>query len=56
MDADKLKDHLKLKSPQVQRAIAQSNRDIKAGRTRPAQELLAELRGEKSRSSKRRHK
>ena len=56
MDTDKLKDNLKLKRPQVQRAIAQSNRDIKAGRTRPAEDLLAELRGGKSRSSKRRHK
>ncbi len=56
MDADKLKDHLKLKSPQVQRAVAQSNRDIKAGRTRPAEDLLAELKGGNSRPSKRRQK
>ena len=56
MAADELEDYLELHNPQVQRAIAQSNRDIKAGRTRPAEDLLAELRGGKSRSSKRRHK
>lgn len=56
MAADELEDYLELRNPQVQRAIAQSNRDIKAGRTRPAEDLLRELRGGKSRSSKRRHK
>jgi hypothetical protein len=55
MAADELDDYLELKNPKVQKAIAKSNRDIKAGRTRPAEDLLAELRG-KSRSSKRRHK
>jgi hypothetical protein len=54
MAADELEDYLELKNPKVQRAIAKSNRDIKARRIRPASELLAELRG-KSRSSKRRH-
>lgn len=56
MAADELEDYLELKNPKVHRAIAQSNRDIKVGRTRPAEDLLAELKGGKSRSAKRRHK
>ncbi len=56
MAADELEDYLELKNPKVQRAIAQSNRDIKVGRTRPAVDLLAELKGGKSQSTKRRHK
>jgi len=56
MAADELEDYLELKNPKVQTAIAKSNRDIKAGRIKPAEDLLTELRGGKSQSSKRRQK
>lgn len=51
MAADELEDYLELKDPKVKRQIQQSNEDLRAGRVRPAQELLAELRGQKQRSS-----
>ena len=41
MSADELEDYLELQDPKVQRAIADSNADIKAGRTKPAASLLA---------------
>ena len=43
MDADELEDYLELQDPKVRRMIQKSNEDIRAGRTRPAEELLAEL-------------
>jgi PHD/YefM family antitoxin component YafN of YafNO toxin-antitoxin module len=46
MDIDEFEDYLELSSPRVRREIKKSNEDIGAGRTRPARELLAELRGE----------
>src|SRR5438093_365618 len=49
MSADELEDYLGLQNPTVQRAIAESNADIKAGRTRPAEDLLAELKKEDTR-------
>ena len=42
MAADELEDYLELKNPKVQTAIAKSNRDIKTGRIKPAEDLLAE--------------
>ena len=42
MDADELEDYLELQDPKVRRMIKKSNEDIRAGRTRPAEELLAE--------------
>ena len=42
MDADELEDYLELQDPKVRRMINKSNEDIRAGRTRPAEELLAE--------------
>ncbi|MBI4908285.1 MAG: type II toxin-antitoxin system Phd/YefM family antitoxin [Acidobacteria bacterium] len=50
MAADELEDYLELKDPKVKRQIQQSNEDIRAGRVRPAGELLAELRQQKQRS------
>ena len=44
MDADELEDYLELRDPKVRLQIQKSNEDIRAGRTRPAQALLAELR------------
>ena len=43
MDIDEFEDYLEAKDPQAQHDIAKSNEDIRAGRTRPARELLAEL-------------
>ncbi|MBI3697874.1 MAG: type II toxin-antitoxin system Phd/YefM family antitoxin [Acidobacteria bacterium] len=43
MGADELEDYLELQDPKVRRQIEQSNADIRAGRTRPAVALLAEL-------------
>jgi hypothetical protein len=39
-------DYLELNDPKVRREIKKSAEDIGAGRTRPARELLAELRAE----------
>lgn len=47
MDADELEDYLELQDPKARRDIQKSNEDIKAGRVRPARELLAELRAER---------
>jgi hypothetical protein len=47
MDADELEDYVELQNPKARRDIQRSNADIRAGRTRPARELLAELRGGK---------
>jgi len=46
MDIDEFEDYLELNAPKARREIKKSNEDIRAGRTRPARELLAELRGE----------
>jgi hypothetical protein len=58
MSAAELEDYLELKDRKVQRAIAASNADIKAGRTRPAEDLLAVLKKEDThkRAAKRRQK
>lgn len=50
MDADEMEDYLELRDPKVTRQIEQSNADVRAGRTRPAEQLLAELRQKKQRS------
>lgn len=47
MDIDEFEDYLELNDPKARREIAKSNEDIRAGRTRPARELLAELRAPK---------
>src|ERR1035437_6783245 len=43
MDADELEDYLELRDPKVTAQIRQSNKDVRAGRTRPAEELLYAL-------------
>ena len=53
MDADELEDYVELQNPKARRDIQRSNADIRAGRTRPARELLAELRGEKKTRARR---
>ena len=52
MDADELEDYLELRNAKVQAQIQKSNQDIRLGRIRPADSLLADLR--QSRSGKRR--
>ena len=42
MDADELEDYLEARDPKLQKQIRKSNED-RAGRTRPIEELLAEL-------------
>jgi len=49
MSADELEDYLELQDPKVRRAIADSNADIKAGRTKPAEALLREFKKENTR-------
>lgn len=46
MDIDDFEDYLELNYPRARREIEISNEDLRAGRTRPARELLAELREE----------
>lgn len=56
MDIDEFEDYLELNDPKVRRDIEKSNEDIRAGRTRPIEELLAEFqprRKAKSRSKQR---
>lgn len=43
MDADEMEDYLELRNLKVKAQIRQSNLDIRAGRTRPAEILLQEL-------------
>ncbi len=43
MDADELEDYLELRNPTVKEFIAESHKDYIAGHTRPAEELLAQL-------------
>ena len=47
MDADELEDYLELQDPKVQRQIGKSHQEYRAGKSRPARELLKELRAEK---------
>ena len=52
MDADEMEDYLEIHDPKIRRLIELSNEDIRAGRTRPAEELLAELRAEAKKPGK----
>jgi hypothetical protein len=56
MDADELEDYLELRDPKVKAKIRQSNQDIRAGRTRPAEALLHELLATSAKPSLRRSK
>jgi antitoxin (DNA-binding transcriptional repressor) of toxin-antitoxin stability system len=46
MGADELEDYLELRDPKVKRAIQKGHQEYLAGKSRPARELLAELRRE----------
>lgn len=56
MSADELEDYLELQDPKVQRSIAKSTEEFRAGKSRPAREFLAELQGTKPKKSKPRPK
>ena len=43
LDAEELEDYLELQDPEVRRAIQESNADIAAGRTKPAEALFSSL-------------
>ncbi len=43
LGADELEDYLELQNPKARRAIQQSNLDIVAGRTKPAEDLLPKV-------------
>ena len=51
MDADELEDYLEIHDPKVQRFIRKSHEEYLAGKGRPAEELLAELRAESTNAS-----
>jgi PHD/YefM family antitoxin component YafN of YafNO toxin-antitoxin module len=56
MDIDEFEDYLELQDPKVQRQIEKSHQEYRAGKSRPARELLAELRGEKKSKARSRTK
>jgi hypothetical protein len=43
MDADEMEDYLELRDPKVNAQIRQSNLDVRAGRSKPADVLLKRL-------------
>src|SRR5216684_9094157 len=51
MDADELEDYLELKDPKVREHIRKSQEEFLVGKSRPAAELLTELRGAKPKKS-----
>ena len=52
MDADELEDYLEIRGLNVREQIAESNQNLKAGRTRPAADLLTELKSKAAGRSK----
>lgn len=56
MSADELEDYLELQDQKVQRQIEKSYQEYRAGKSRPAGELLAELRKEKKSDARKRKK
>ena len=53
MDADELEDYLELRDPKVRSQIRQSNLDIRAGRARPAGDVLQEVKARAAKPSRR---
>ncbi len=56
MDADEMEDYLELRDPGVKGQIRQSNNDVRAGRTKPAEAILQELTANSAKRSGRRVK
>lgn len=52
LDIDELEDWLELQDPKVREHIRKSNEEYLAGKSRPAEVLLAELRGSRGKSTK----
>lgn len=52
MDIDEFEDWLDLQDPQVREQIRKSNEEYLAGKSRPAEALLAELRAGKGKTTK----
>jgi len=55
MDADELEDYLELQDPKARADIEKSNQDIREGRTRPIDELIAEFQPRKAKATGKRH-
>ncbi len=47
MDADELEDYLELRDPKIREHIRKSNEEYLAGKSRPIEEFLAELKADK---------
>lgn len=47
MDADELEDYLELRDPKIREHIRKSNEEYLAGKSRPIEDFLAELRTDK---------
>ena len=56
VDIDEFEDYLELLNPEINKIIAEGRRDYLAGRTRPAEELLAELKAEEEEEERERAK
>jgi len=54
MDADELEDYLEIHDPVVQEHIRKSNEEYRAGKSRPAEDFLAELLAEDAKAKRRR--
>jgi hypothetical protein len=52
MDIDEFEDYLELQDPKVREHIRKSNEEYLAGKSRPAEVLLAELRAGKGKATK----
>ena len=52
MDVDEFEDYLELHDPKVREQIRKSNEEYLAGKSRPAQELLAEVRAAQAKRAK----
>ena len=52
MDANELEDYLELRDPKVREHIRKSNKEYLAGKSRPVEELLAELKVGKGKKAK----
>jgi hypothetical protein len=55
MDAEEMEDYLEVRDTKVRRFIAASHKEYLAGKSRPASELLAELRAATTDSRSKRH-
>ncbi len=53
MSADEMEDYLEMRDPAIRAQVRKSNADIAVGRTRPAADLLAELRATSAARKKR---